>query len=169
MQTENVSEIKPASADQEQLKLAFAAFNAASEQLSGVYQDLQHQVAQLTRELALANGELHKQLIAKENLSQQLSLLLNALSGGVIALDAQECIEQVNPAAIAILGESLVGGDWRQVTQERLSPTAIVNEWLVKLQQTAQPRRIRIESSATDAAGRRILLVNDITEAYAIQ
>ena len=169
MQTENVSEIKPASADQEQLKLAFAAFNAASEQLSGVYQDLQHQVAQLTRELALANGELHKQLIAKENLSQQLSLLLNALPGGVIALDAQERIEQVNPAAIAILGESLVGGDWRQVTQERLSPTAIVNEWLVKLQQTAQPRRIRIESSATDAAGRRILLVNDITEAYAIQ
>lgn len=169
MQTENVSEIKPVPADQEQLKLAFAAFNAASEQLSGVYQDLQHQVAQLTRELALANGELHKQLIAKENLSQQLSLLLNALPGGVIALDAQECIEQVNPAAIAILGESLVGGDWRQVTQERLSPTAIVNEWLVKLQQTAQPRRIRIESSATDAAGRRILLVNDITEAYAIQ
>lgn len=169
MQTENVSEIKPASADQEQLKLAFAAFNAASEQLSGVYQDLQHQVAQLTRELALANGELHKQLIAKENLSQQLSLLLNALPGGVIALDAQERIEQVNPAAIAILGESLVGGDWRQVTQERLSPTAIVNEWLVKLQQTAQPRRIRIESSSTDAAGRRILLVNDITEAYAIQ
>lgn len=169
MQTENVSEIKPAPADQEQLKLAFAAFNAASEQLSGVYQDLQHQVAQLTRELALANGELHKQLIAKENLSQQLSLLLNALPGGVIALDAQECIEQVNPAAIAILGESLVGGDWRQVTQERLSPTAIVNEWLVKLQQTAQPRRIRIESSATDAAGRRILLVNDITEAYAMQ
>ncbi len=169
MQTENVSEIKPIPADQEQLKLAFAAFNAASEQLSGVYQDLQHQVAQLTRELALANGELHKQLIAKENLSQQLSLLLNALPGGVIALDAQECIEQVNPAAIAILGESLVGGDWRQVTQERLSPTAIVNEWLVKLQQTAQPRRIRIESSATDTAGRRILLVNDITEAYAIQ
>jgi two-component system sensor histidine kinase FlrB len=169
VQTENVSEIKPIPADQEQLKLAFAAFNAASEQLSGVYQDLQHQVAQLTRELALANGELHKQLIAKENLSQQLSLLLNALPGGVIALDAQECIEQVNPAAIAILGESLVGGDWRQVTQERLSPTAIVNEWLVKLQQTAQPRRIRIESSATDTAGRRILLVNDITEAYAIQ
>ena len=169
MQTKNVSKIKPIQADQEQLKLAFAAFNEASEQLSGVYQDLQHQVAQLTRELALANGELHKQLIAKENLSQQLSLLLNALPGGVIALDAQERIEQVNPAAIAILGESLVGGDWRQVTQERLSPTAIVNEWLVKLQQTAQPRRIRIESSATDAAGRRILLVNDITEAYAIQ
>ncbi|MER0216824.1 MAG: PAS domain-containing protein [Nitrosomonas sp.] len=169
MQTKNVSKIKPIQADQEQLKLAFAAFNEASEQLSGVYQDLQHQVAQLTRELALANGELHKQLIAKENLSQQLSLLLNALPGGVIALDAQERIEQVNPAAIAILGESLVGSNWQRVAQERLVPTAITNEWLLERQQTGEQRRIRIESSATDLAGRQILLVNDITEAYAMQ
>jgi two-component system sensor histidine kinase FlrB len=169
VQTKNVSKIKPIQADQEQLKLAFAAFNEASEQLSGVYQDLQHQVAQLTRELALANGELHKQLIAKENLSQQLSLLLNALPGGVIALDVQERIEQVNPAAIAILGESLVGSNWQRVAQERLVPTAITNEWLLERQQTVEQRRIRIESSATDLAGRQILLVNDITEAYAIQ
>lgn len=169
MQTKNVSEIKAIPADQEQLKLAFAAFNEASEQLSGVYQGLQHQVAQLTRELALANGELHKQLIAKENLSQQLSLLLNALPGGVIALDAQERIEQVNPAAIAILGESLVGSNWQRVVQERLAPTAITNEWLLERQQAMEQRRIRIESSATDLAGRQILLVNDITEAYAMQ
>ncbi|MBS0299012.1 MAG: PAS domain-containing protein [Proteobacteria bacterium] len=169
MQTKNVSKIKSIPADQEQLKLAFAAFNEASEQLSGVYQHLQRQVAQLTRELALANGELHKQLLAKENLSQQLSLLLNALPGGVIALDAQECIEQVNPAAIAILGQSLVGLSWQQVVQERLSPTAIIDEWLLKHEHSVQPRRIRIGSSATDPAGRRILLVNDITEAYATQ
>ncbi|MDE2387480.1 MAG: PAS domain-containing protein [Betaproteobacteria bacterium] len=168
MQSRNVSKINPIPDDQEQLKLAFAAFNEASEQLSSVYQDLQHQVTQLTRELALANGELHKQLIAKENLSQQLSLLLNALPGGVIALDARERIEQVNPAALAILGESLLGLAWPQVVQERLAPTAILNEWLLK-QKHVQPRRLRIESSATDPAGRRILLVNDITEAYATQ
>ena len=169
MQSKNISKINQIPADQEQLKLAFAAFNEASEQLSGVYQDLQHQVAQLTRELALANGELHKQLIAKENLSQQLSLLLNALPGGVIALDAQKRIEQVNPAATAILGESLLGLTWQQVVQERLAPTAIINEWLLKQEHSARPRRIRIESSATDLTGRQILLVNDITEAYAMQ
>ena len=169
MQSKNIRKIKSIPADQEQLKLAFAAFNEASEQLSGVYQDLQHQVAQLTRELALANGELHKQLIAKENLSQQLSLLLNALPGGVIALDAQQRIEQVNPAAIAILGESLLGLAWQQAVQERLTPTAIINEWLLKQEHSARPRRIRIESSATDLSGRQILLVNDITEAYAMQ
>ncbi|WP_292994681.1 ATP-binding protein [Nitrosomonas sp.] len=169
MQTNKVIEIKPVSVDQEQLQLAFAAFNEASEQLSGVYQELQHQVAQLTGELAVANGELHRQLIAKENLSQQLSLLLNALPGGVIALNGQECIEQVNPAAISILGEPLLGLAWHQIIQERLSPTAIINEWHTKQQGTAEQRRIRIESSATDSTGRRILLVNDITEAYALQ
>lgn len=169
MQTNKVIEIKPVPVDQEQLQLAFAAFNEASEQLSGVYQELQHQVAQLTGELAIANGELHRQLIAKENLSQQLSLLLNALPGGVIALNGQECIEQVNPAAISILGEPLLGSAWHQVIQERLSPTVIINEWLKKQQESAEQRRIRIESSATDSTGRRILLVNDITEAYALQ
>lgn len=169
VQTKKVSRIKSIPADQEQLQLAFAAFSEASEQLSGVYQELQRQVAQLTRELALANGELHKQLIEKENLSQQLSLLLNALPGGVIALDAHGRIEQVNPAAISILGEPLPGFAWHQVIQERLSPTAIINEWQVKLQQAAEPRRIRIESSAMDSTGRRILLVNDITETYAVQ
>jgi len=156
-------------ADQEQLQLAFAAFNEASEQLSGVYQELQHQVAQLTRELALANGELHKQLIEKEYLSQQLSFLLNALPGGVVALNVHECIEQVNPAAVSILGEPLLGLTWQQVTQERLSSTTLMNEWHLKTPMTANQRRIRLESSTTDSAGRRILLVNDITEAYATQ
>ncbi|MGV8713225.1 MAG: PAS domain-containing protein, partial [Nitrosomonas sp.] len=148
MQANKISEIKTISADQEQLQRAFAVFNEASEQLSGVYQELQQQVAQLTRELALANGELHRQLIAKEDLSRQLSFLLNALPGGVLALNESECIEQVNPAALTMLGEPLVGVTWHQVVQERLSPTAVINEWHVTQQKTAEQRRIRIESSA---------------------
>ncbi len=169
MQSNKDLEIKSVPVDQVQLQLAFAAFNEASEQLSGVYQELQHKVTQLTGELAIANGELHRQLIAKENLSQQLSLLLNALPGGVIALNGHECIEQVNPAAIAILGGPLLGLTWHQVIQERLLPTAIINEWHTKPHETAEQRRIRIESNATDSNGRRILLINDITEAYALQ
>lgn len=155
--------------DPEQLRLAFVAFNEASEQLSGVYQKLQHQVAQLTRELALANGELQRQLIAKEDLSQQLSFLLNALPGGVLALDVNERIEQVNPAAVSLLGEPLVGSSWNQIIQERLSSTSMINEWHVNCSQTTKQRRIRIESSATDSTGKRILLINDITEDYEIQ
>lgn len=169
MQANKISEIRAIPPEQEQLQLAFAAFNEASEQLSGVYQELQHQVTQLTRELALANGELHRQLIAKEDLSRQLSFLLNALPGGVLALNGDECIEQVNPAALTMLGEPLLGLTWHQVAQERLSPTAVINEWYVIQQKAAEQRHIRIESSALDSTGRRILLVNDITEAYVVQ
>ncbi len=157
------------SVDQEQLQLAFVAFNEASAQLSGEYQKLQHQVAQLTRELALANGELQRQLIAKEDLSQQLSFLLNALPGGVLALDTNECIEQVNPAAVSLLGEPLIGFSWSQILKERLSSTSMSNEWHVNCRHALKQRRIRIQSSATDSIGKQILLINDITEDYEIQ
>ena len=169
MQTNKIIEVKTVSVDQEQLQLAFAAFNEASEQLSGVYQELQHQVAQLTRELAFANGELRRQLVAKEDLSKQLSFLLNALPGGVLALNVHECIEQVNPTALTIFGEPLLGLTWHQVIEERLLSTTVTNEWYLKATKTVKQRRIRVESSAADSTGRRILLVNDITEAYAIQ
>lgn len=169
MQTNKVSKIKNISDDQVQLQRAFAAFNEVSEQLSSVYQELQGKVAHLTRELALANGELHKQLVAKENLSQRLGLLLNALPGGVVALNAQDCIEQVNPAATSLLGAPLLGLGWNQVVQERLTATMLVSEWHIKSVKTSELRRIRVESSATDSLGRRILLINDITDAYALQ
>jgi len=170
VQSNNISDVSPACSEQKQLQLAFAAFNEASEQLSGVYLELQQQVEQLTRELVLANGELHKQLTEKEDLSQRLSFLLNALPGGVLALNKYEIIEQVNPAAIAILGIPLLGLTWQQVGQERLSPTTVTHEWYVIPQkETDQRRRIRVESSVEDSIGRRILLINDITDAYAVQ
>jgi len=169
VQSNKSTKLKLVPLDQEQLQHAFAAFNEASEQLSGVYQELQYKVDQLTRELALANGELHRQLGEKEDLSQRLSLLLNALPGGVIALDSQECIEQINPAAILILGNSLLGLSWQRIIAERLLPTTIANEWNLQQVGMSCQRRIRVESSPADSAGRRILLVNDITEAYANQ
>ncbi|GKS68046.1 PAS/PAC sensor signal transduction histidine kinase [Nitrosomonas sp. PY1] len=156
--------------DQQQLQIAFAAFNEASEQLSGVYQGLQHQVAQLTHELALANGELRKQLLEKENISNQLSFLLNALPGGVIALNTQGSIEQVNPAALQILGEPLLHLQWQDIVAQRLKPTKVMNEWYLQQDEEAkQQLRIRIQSSLMDCENRQILLLNDITESYAIQ
>ncbi|WP_292986223.1 PAS domain-containing sensor histidine kinase [Nitrosomonas sp.] len=155
--------------DYERLQTAFAVFNEASEQLSVVYQDLQQQVEQLTRELALANGELQRQLAEKEDLSRRLSLLLTALPAGVIALDAKGYVEQANPAASAILGEPLVGLQWHQNIATRLLETTVVNEWNLNLENTKNHRRIRVESSTIDSTGRQILLVHDITQAYAMQ
>jgi len=155
--------------DQQQLQIAFAAFNEASQQLSGVYQELLHQVEQLTHELALANGELRKQFIEKENLSKQLSFLLNALPGGVIALNAEGTVEQVNPAAQQILGDPLLDLQWQDIVLQRLKPTKVINEWYLQPDETKQRLRIRIQSSSTDSESKQILLINDITESYAIQ
>lgn len=155
--------------DPEQLQQAFAVFNEASEQLSGVYQELQQQVTHLTDELALANGALQHQLAEKEDLSQKLSLLLNALPGGVVVLDTNEHIEQVNPASTALLGEHLIGERWSHITEKQLSPTPVENEWWVIAQSSNDERRIRIKKSALDAMGRQILLIHDITEAHALQ
>jgi two-component system sensor histidine kinase FlrB len=159
----------PLPADQQQLRQAFAIFSQASEQLSGAYQELQEQVAQLTQELGVANGELRCQLAEKQALSQRLGVLLAALPGGVVALDACGRVEEVNPAAVNMLGKPLLRLLWQVVAAERLLEANVAGEWTLKQAGTAGTRRVRIESSPPDSAGRRILLIHDVTEAHAMQ
>jgi len=155
----------------EQLRQAFDVFSQASNQLSGIYLELQQQVFRLTGELALANSELQRELAAKEALSQQLEQLLTALPGGVVVLDQQNCISRVNPAVIRLLGEPLLGISWRQIVWERLQPTGESGEWLVG--KGAFPLsnacRVYIESSVSEITGENVLLLHDITEAYALR
>lgn len=155
----------------EQLKQAFTVFSQASSQLSGIYRELQQQVVRLTEELALANGELQRELAAKEALSQQLGQLLTALPGGVVVLDQQNRICRVNPAAIRFLGEPLLGMTWRQIEQERLQPTGVIGEWLAKKPATVASglRRIFIENSISEITRESILLLHDITEAHTLR
>lgn len=158
----------PLPADYENLQQAFAVFSQASEQLSGAYRELQQQVAHLTRELATANGALRRQFMEKEALSQRLGLLLAALPGGVVALDARGRVEEVNPAAVDMLGEPLLRLPWQVVAGERLVETNAAAEWNLKQAGTTVSRRVRIECSALDSAGKQILLIHDITETHAM-
>lgn len=166
MVTTNAS---PSPADYEHLQQAFAIFSHASEQLSDAYQELQGQVAQLTQELALANGELRCQLAEKEALSQRLGALLATLPGGVVALDAGGRVEEVNPAAVAMLGEPLLSLPWPEVAARKLLPTGDQDEWNLRIAGSSQMCRARIEKSPVDSAGRQILLIHDITAAHEMQ
>lgn len=157
------------SIDKEQLQQAFAIFNQASDQLAGAYQELQQQVVHLTRELVVVNGELNSQLQQKAELSQKLGMLLEALPGGVVALDTRGCVEQVNSAALEMLGESLLWQPWQTILEQRLLATDIPNEWNPRQTSTPSLSRVRIESSLPDDSGRQILLINDITETYTMQ
>ncbi len=169
MKAESNVRLGKSDADHHQLMHAFTVFSQASEQLSTVYRDLQQQVEHLTNELALANGELQHQLAQKENLSQQLSLLLSALPGGVVAIDNEGVIESANPVALSILGEPLLQCTWQQILEDRLLATDVANEWNLRKETHSDFRRISIESSASEDSGKMVLLIQDITEAYTNQ
>ncbi len=148
------------------LEQAFSLFNQASAQLATAYHDLEQQVARLTTELAVANGELRQQYEEKEALSSRLALLLEALPGGVVVLDAAGFIAQANPAALRMLGADILHQPWSGVEARCLAPASEAGEW--QLRDAAgglQPHWVNVSTSALDAAGGRILLLSDITEA----
>jgi two-component system sensor histidine kinase FlrB len=160
-----MSDHQPVPSTPEELQQAFALFNQVSEQLTSAYAELQVKAEQLTHELAVANGELRRQFEEKEALSLRLTQLLAALPGGVVVIDHAGRVEEANPAALRLLGESLVGQSWQQVVQRCLSATPTPGEWVL----AGSDRRISISSSAREAVGGEILLLQDVTEAYAME
>ena len=150
----------PADAKAEELQRAFAVFNQVSAELTQAYGALQGRVASLTEELAVANGELRRQYQEKEALSERLSSLLDALPAGVVLLDARAVIAAVNPAAMAMFGEAMLGQHWGDVVRQYLEPTMTVGEWLLG------DGRLSIAESALPSAGGKILLIHDVTAAH---
>lgn len=144
----------------EELQRAFALFNQVSAELTQAYQALQGKVASLTEELAVANGELRRQYQEKEALSERLSSLLDALPAGVVLLDAAARVAAVNPAALALFSETVVGAHWGDVAQAYLVPTLTVGEWMLG------ETRLSVAESLLPSAGGKILLIHDITAAH---
>jgi two-component system sensor histidine kinase FlrB len=154
----------------EELEQAFTLFNEASAQLASAYQDLQSQVERLTGELAVANGELRRQYEEKEALSARLALLLEALPGGVIVLDAQGWVIDANPAARQLLGDGLPGQPWVEIEAVRLAPGGAPGEWRLRDAGGAvQDRWASVSASQLDPAGGRILLLSEVTQARRLQ
>lgn len=149
-----------------ELEQAFSQFNLASEQLAATYAGLQDQVANLTRELAIANGELNRQFLEKEALSQRLSALLAALPAGVVVVDEDGRVIEANLAAQSMLGARLIGLPWMVAQACTLRPTTLADEWET-LQ--SESRRLALSTSPLPGTTGRILLFHDITQAHALQ
>ncbi len=151
--------------DPNQLEQAFALFNEASAQLTGKYHELQQQAGRLTVELAVANGELRRQYLEKQRLSERLKLLLDALPGAVVVLDMQGRVAEANPAAHLLLGDELTGMAWDELQRRHLRQTTTAQEWECTVP-GGSARRVSMVESSLDADGGRILLLRDITEAW---
>lgn len=149
------------------LKQAFAVFNKVSAELTQSYEQLQGKAASLTAELAVANGELRRQYEEKQALSDRLSLLLNALPAGVVVLDSVGQVAELNPAARLMLGEDVLGRDWRATIGQRLEATDTPDEWwLLPAAGQGARRRVNIAAQLLPSSGVRILLLHDVTGAH---
>jgi two-component system sensor histidine kinase FlrB len=125
-----------------ELAEAFAIFNRASEELSGAYNALQAQVAQL---------------------SERLAVLMGALPAGVVVLDRQGRVEQLNRAAEFLLGEGLLGRQWQTVAA-LLLPTETPGEMSLELADGVH--RLAVSETALGSGEGRILLLQDVTETH---
>jgi two-component system, sensor histidine kinase FlrB len=137
-----------------ELTAAFRAFGSVSEQLSGAFDSLRAQVAQLRAELGAAHA-------GNEHLAARLSALIEGLPGGVLVLDACGEIQEANPAAVALLGEPLVHQTFTAVLAR-----AAVNSGTIGEHTELRTGRFVNVSRRDLRHGGEVVLLTDVTESH---
>jgi two-component system, sensor histidine kinase FlrB len=140
-----------------ELQAAFLAFGSVSEQLSGAFESLRSQVAQLRTDLLEARA-------GNEQLAARLSALVKGLPGGVLVLDAKGVILEYNPAAAELLGEPLLGQVFTAVCARATNGTQGIGDH-------AELRSGRfVNLSRRDLANfGEVVLLTDVTESHRMQ
>lgn len=140
-----------------ELQAAFLAFGSVSEQLSGAFNSLREQVAELRLELSEAHA-------GKEHLAARLSALIEGLPGGVLVLDSRGIIQESNPAAIALLSEPLCGQSFAAVLVRAAVSSAAIGE------HTELRCGRFVNLSRRDLRhGGEVVLLTDVTESHLMQ
>ena len=140
-----------------ELTAAFQAFGSISEQLSGAFESLSDQVAKLRAELTAANA-------GKEHLAARLSALVNGLPGGVVVLNTQGVVIEINPAAAQLLGEPLLD----QLFSAVLARAAVSTTASLEHTELRTGRFVNL-SRRDLASGGEVVLLTDVTEAHLMQ
>lgn len=128
--------------DAARLAEAFAVFSRASEELSTAYNALQGQVSQLT---------------------ERLDVLLGALPAGVVMLDREGRVAQLNRAAEKLLGVDAAGRPW-----DELAAAFVATETPgdVSVGAGGDARRVSLSFNALESGEGRIVLLHDVTETH---
>ena len=147
------------------LENAFQIFNEVSNRLAGSYRALQERVEELSAELAESRSERMRQLAEKERLAERLSKLLETLPAGVVLLDAEGRIRECNPVASDLLGDPPPGTPWEKVRNTKFSVSTASGGEI----QLADGRLCLLTERPLEQAPGRILVLQDVTEARALQ
>ena len=151
--------------ERRELTRAFAAFNELSSQLQSSYATLEARVAALTAELEQARRDTRREARNAECLAARLQLLLHTLPAGVVVVDAEGLIQQVNPAAEAILGAPHTGAPWQSVARAVFrQELSVSGDWV-----RHDDRRVAMLVSKLPEDGAKIVVMTDVTESRAIE
>ena len=138
-------------------RVFFRAFGTVSQQLSGAFDLLRSQVAQLQRELIEARA-------GREHLAARLSALVESLPGGVLVLDPSGRIQEANPAAVVLLGEPLLGEEFPAA----LARSAVNSGALGEHVELRSGRYVNLSRRET-SQGSEVVLLTDVTESHLMQ
>jgi two-component system sensor histidine kinase FlrB len=140
-----------------ELQAAFQAFGSVSDQLSGAFESLRGEVAQLRAALVEAHA-------GKEHLAARLSALIKGLPGGVLVLDVRGAIQESNPAALALLGEPLLGELFSAVyARATVNSRGIGEHTELRSGRFVNVSRRELENGA------EVVLLTDVTESHLMQ
>lgn len=92
------------------------------EQLADSYHSIEQRIDSLHDELQEARSERLQELAQKERLADRLQRLLHALPAAVLVLDGQGRVQELNPAAEALLTLPLRGALWRELITQLFLP-----------------------------------------------
>jgi len=140
-----------------ELQAAFLAFGSVSDQLSDAFDSLRGEVVQLRAALVEAHA-------GKEHLAARLSALIKGLPGGVLVLDGRGAIQEFNPAALALLGEPLLGELFSAVyARATVSSRGIGEHTELRSGRFVNVSRRELENGA------EVVLLTDVTESHLMQ
>lgn len=150
----------------EGLRQAFELFNDMSQQLTESYAKLEGQVQMLSGELAEVSAARMKELKEKERLADRLDRLLQLLPGGVVVLDGNGRIQEVNRAASTLFeGQNIQGELWRDIIKDHFSPREDDGHEI----SLRNGKRLSIQTSGLDSEPGQIVLMTDQTETRDLQ
>ncbi len=161
MSTPNITEQNKLS----ELEAAFELFNQTSTQLTHAYESLQLQVEDLQQKLDQSHLE-------KQKVDERLKQLLNLLPAGVIVLNLENVVVEMNPVAASIFGANAKFKSWNELVSEVFLTGNDAGTYFTSAQKAYQlseaPLTFTEDGDSSSLEG-RILIIQDVTDARKLQ
>lgn len=104
-------------------------------------------------------------LTSMVNHSERLAHLLDILPSGIVVLDRQGRVSEVNQVAIDMLGEPLLGERWRDIIDRAFAPRADDGHEV----SLHDGRRIQVVTRALEQQPGQLIVLTDLTETRLLQ